>query len=108
MNSIQIRDASDVTKFKKMRAIQQNYTQLKAKNEVPDGGIPQTDLMALARYYATYIVNDSRMPTVTVQTACPECPETVTYTNGQIVANGCEPCSGSSYQPSAFTQLFRS
>jgi hypothetical protein len=32
-----------------MRAIQQNYIQLQAKNQLPVGGIPQTDLMALAR-----------------------------------------------------------
>jgi hypothetical protein len=108
-NAVQIRDASDVTAFKKMRAIQQNYVQLKAKQQLPLGGIPQSDMMALARRNATYIVNDSRLATVTAQAGCPECTDTVTYTGGQIVAYSCSTtCSeGNSYQPDTFQDLYR-
>lgn len=108
-NAVQIRDASDVTTLKKMRATQQNYIQLSAKNQLPKGGISHEDMMALARTNATYIVNDSRLATVISQAAYPDVVDGVLYTGGQIVSFSCSlTCSaGNSYQPLIFQNAYR-
>lgn len=108
-NAIQLRDASDVTTLKKQRAIQRNYEQLQDKNQLPIGGIPHSDLMAVARYGATYIPTDSLIPTVLGQnTSCALCPNSVSYETSEIVSEHCgSNCNGSSFQLEQYVKLFR-
>jgi len=109
MNAIQLRDASDITEFRKKRAIQQNYVQLRSKNQLPIGGISHEHLMALARTNAMYIPANSLVAVVNAQAACPSCKDSVIYTAGQVVSYGCSTtCSGgSSYTPETFVNNFR-
>ena len=104
-NAIQLRDSSDVTTMRKNKAIQQNYNQLLAKNTFPLGGIPNSDLLRVARRDALYIPYDSLIATVTFQPSCPECPNIVTYTTTQIAVRQCNNCSGSSIQTYPFQQV---
>ena len=104
-NALQLRDASDVTTFRKQRAIIQNYNQLADKNISPIGGIPHEDLMAVARYGATYIPASSVLTTVVANLS--GVVQEVTYSTTEIAARPCISCSGSSYQPLHFTKVFR-
>jgi hypothetical protein len=103
-NAIQLRDSSDVTTFHKNRALYQNYNQLKAKNQLPIGGISHNDFMGVARQNAMYIPTDSMIAIVTEQADCPICVNDVTYVTTEIVAVSCsEDCSsGPSYQPGVY------
>uniref|UniRef100_A0A6C0I611 Uncharacterized protein n=1 Tax=viral metagenome TaxID=1070528 RepID=A0A6C0I611_9ZZZZ len=104
-NAQQLRDSSDVTTFRKQRAIIQNYKQLEGKGQLPIGGIPHEDLMAVARYGATYIPASSIMSTVLELSGD---VQTLQYSTTEIAARSCSiQCSGSSYQPSLFIQEFR-
>jgi hypothetical protein len=103
-NAIQLRDASDVTTFKKQKALYRNFTILQGKDQVPLGGISHTDLMGYARTRATYIPADSLVATVTAQADCPACVNSVEYSTTAIVApvcvSGC--ASGGSYAPNYY------
>lgn len=90
-NTIQIRDSSDYTTFLKQRGILQNYVQLFAKSQFPNGGIPQSDRMAVARVDAAYIPTDSIVPLVIAQSSFPNSPNEVTYSTSEIVAVSCNP-----------------
>lgn len=106
-NAAQIRDASDVIRYKKNRAIYQHYVQLEAKNQLPIGGIPHEHLMAIARANDLFIPASSILPTVTVQSGCPECQNTVTYATGQTAAAKCNTCNpGGNYMPETYTNRF--
>jgi hypothetical protein len=105
-NAIQLFDASDVTRMKKNRALYQNYVQLAAKQQLPVGGIPHEDLMAVARYGATYIPAESLTATVVEQANCPACPNTVQWNTTEIAVQPCAVCEGSSYQPGFYRELF--
>ncbi len=106
-NAVQIRDASDIIKYKKDRAIYQHYVQLEAKGQLPIGGIPHEHLMALARANDTFIPMNSIVPKVTVVASCPECSNTVTYATGQTSASNCASCSpGGNYMPETYTNRF--
>jgi len=109
-NAIQLRDASDVTTFRKNRSLYQNYVQLAAKNTTPIGGIPHNDLMAVARYTATYIPMGSLIPQTISEAACPDCTNNVEYITTEIAAVSCSAsCSGSaSYQPLIYPTTFKS
>lgn len=98
-NAMELRDASDVTTFRKQRATIQNYYQLTSKGQMPVGGISHTDLMNIARYGATYIPTSSL---TVIQTTSSE----FVYNTTEIVAQPCVSCSGSSYEPLFFTQVF--
>lgn len=102
-NAQQLRDSSDVTTFRKQRALVQNYKQLEGKGQLPIGGIPHEDLMAVARYGATYIPDSSIMSTVVDVSG----RQTLVYSTTEIGARACIQCSGSSYQPFHFIQEFR-
>ena len=106
-NAIQIRDASDVTTFKKQKALYRNFETLKARNELPIGGISHTDLMGFARTRATYIPADSLVATVTAQADCPACTNTVTYSTTAKVASVCVTgcATGGSYAPNYYQQI---
>lgn len=103
-NAIQLRDASDVTTFKKQKALYRNFTNLQEKDQVPLGGISHTDLMGYARSRATYISADSLVATVTAQADCPSCTNNVTYSTTATVApvcvSGC--VTGGSYAPNYY------
>jgi hypothetical protein len=103
-NAIQLRNASDVTTFRKQRAVIQNYKQLEGKGQLPIGGIPHEDLMAVARYGATYIPDSSILATVVELSGD---VQTLQYSTTQIAATSCIQCSGSSYQPFQFISQFR-
>jgi hypothetical protein len=105
-NAIQLRDASDVTTFRKHRAIQQNYFQLKGKGILPVGGIPHEDLISIARYGATYIPRDSLTGTVGSKDAITQ-SNVVIYSTNEIVATSCISCSGSSYQPNMYIKKIK-
>ncbi len=106
-NAIQLFDASDVTRLKKNRAIYQNYVQLATKQQLPLGGIPHEDLMAVARYGAAYIPAESLTATVINQGDCPTCPNVVQWNTTEIAVVSCSSgCSQSSYQPNFYQQLF--
>lgn len=109
-NAVQIRDASDLTTYKKNRAIYHNYEQLQAKNQLPKGGIPATDLMGLARTNGTFIPTDSILANVVGPPDCPTCFNDVQYFTTEVLATACDPsCSQSfSYRPGAFINYFRS
>ncbi len=109
-NAIQIRDASDLTTYKKNRAIYHNYDQLQAKAQLPKGGIPAADLMGLARTNATFIPTDSILSNVVGPADCPTCFNDVTDFTTQIIATACDPsCSTAfSYRPMEFIKYFRS
>ena len=100
-NAIQLRDASDITTFRKQRAIQHSYRQLKDKGMLPVGGIPHEDLMAMARYGATYIPANSLTGTI-VGTNPATQSNVVLYSTNEIVATPCIECSGASYQPNMY------
>ena len=102
-NAQQLRASSDVTTFRKQRALIQNYKQLEGKGQLPIGGIPHEDLMAVARYGATYIPSSSILSTVLDVSG----RQSLLYFTTEIAARSCETCSGSSYQPFHFIQEFR-
>jgi hypothetical protein len=106
-NAIQIRDASDVTTYKKQKALYRNFETLKARSGLPIGGISHTDLMGFARTRATYIPADSLVATVTAQADCPSCTNSVSYSTTATVApvcvTGC--ASGGSYAPNYYQAL---
>jgi hypothetical protein len=107
-NAIQIRDASDVTTYKKQKALYQNFKALKARSELPLGGISHTDLMGYARVGAQYIPTDSLVATVTAQADCPACMNTVSYSTTNLVAGICSTSgctSGSSYAPGLYQSV---
>ena len=107
-NAVQIRDASDVIKYKKDRAIYQNYVQLDAKAQLPIGGIPHEHYMAIARANDTFIPASSLIPKITALSSCGTCPNVVSYTVGQTLAitcsGGCTP--GGNYMPETYTNRF--
>lgn len=107
-NAVQIRDASDVIKYKKDRAIYENYVQLQAKSQLPIGGIPHEHLMAVARANDTFIPMSSIIPTITAISSCGTCPNTVTYITGQTIAvtcsSGCTP--GGNYMSETYIDRF--
>lgn len=106
-NAVQIRDASDITEYKKKRAIYQHYVQLQAKNQLPIGGIPHEHLMAIARANDLFVPASSILPKVTANSSCPECQNTVTYTTGQTAAAKCNTCNpGANYMPETYTNQF--
>lgn len=86
-NSIQLRDASDITTYKKNRAIFQSYNILLTKNQLPIGGIPHEHLMAIARANDNFIPASSLLPTIT---ATGPVTNTVSYRTSEIVANTCD------------------
>jgi len=100
-NAIQLRDASDITTFRKQRAIQHSYRQLKVKGMLPIGGIPHEDLMAMARYGATYIPTNSLIGTVASIEPITQ-SNVVLYSTTEIAVTSCIQCSGSSYQPNMY------
>jgi len=102
-NAIQLRDASDVTRAKRERGTIQNYQQLASNMQLPLGGIPHTDLMYLARYYATYIPTDS-LRSVAITNASGYLTGT-NYVTTEIAIYSCSDCSGSSYQNSYYQTL---
>lgn len=103
-NSVQIRDASDITKFKKDRAIYQNYVQLSAKGQIPVGGISHNDLMSVARKNVQFIPMSSILPTVTAYSYT---GNTVTYSTSEIAAPSCDPsCVGGAYMPDTYPNTF--
>ncbi len=106
-NAIQLRDSSDVTTYKKQKALYQNFQILKAKDQLPLGGISHTDLMGYARTRATYIPADSLVATVTAQADCPSCTNTVEYSTTSIAAPVCVAgCpSGGSYAPGYYQNI---
>lgn len=109
-NAIQIRDASDLTTYKKNRAIYHNYEQLKAKTQLPMGGISSQDLMGIARTNATFIPANSILVNVVGPADCPVCLNDVSYFTTQIIATSCDiDCSQAfSYRPGEFIKYFRS
>jgi len=100
-NAIQLRDASDITTFRKQRAIQHSYRQLKDKGILPVGGIPHEDLMAMARYGATYIPAHSLIGTVGSINPLTQ-SNVVLYSTTEIAVTSCIQCSGGSYQPNMY------
>jgi hypothetical protein len=88
--AIQIRDASDVTTFKKQKAIYNNYVHLQDKSTLPIGGISHNDLMAVARHAATFIPANSLKATVSTTSTDPERKlNTVSYSVTQIISQNC-------------------
>jgi len=57
----QLRDSSDVTTMLRQQAILQNYRTLHDKNSSPVGGIPATDLYAMAHTTGAYAPMSSMM-----------------------------------------------
>lgn len=106
-NSIQLRDSSDITTFKKNRAIYQNYIQRQAKGVLPIGGIPHEDLMAVGRIGAQYIPTDSLATVVTAQADCPSCTNTVTYATTEIAAKACRCNASVPYDKRQYSAVFR-
>lgn len=105
-NSIQLRDASDVIKFRKDRSIHQNYIQLEAKNQIPIGGIPHEHLMAVARTNVQFIPMSSILPKIT---AISPIGNTVTYITSEIAALKCDlTCEGGAYMPETYRENFYS
>ena len=105
-NSVQIRDASDVIKFRKDRSIYQHYVQLEAKNQIPIGGIPHEHLMAVARTNVQFIPTSSIIPKIT---AVSSTGNTVTYSTSEIAAPKCdEACVGGAYMPETYRENFYS
>jgi hypothetical protein len=109
-NAVQIRDASDLTTYKKNRAIYQNYVQLQAKSQLPIGGIPAEHLMGVARTNATFIPTDSILANVVGPADCPTCFNEVEYFTTQVIATPCDlSCANAfSYRPQEFIKYFRS
>ena len=109
-NAIQIRDASDLTTFKKNRAIYQNYIQLQTKSQLPKGGISSEDLMGIARTNATYIPTDSILSYSIHNQECAVFNIEVADYTTQIIATPCDiNCSSAfSYRPTEFIKYFRS
>jgi hypothetical protein len=90
-NTIQIRDSSDYTTFLKQRGVVNSIRQLYLNSQFPNGGIPQSDRMAVARFEAAYIPTDSVVPLVIAQSSFPNSPNEVTYSTSEIVAVSCNP-----------------
>lgn len=107
-NAVQIRDASDVIKYKKDRAIYENYVQLEAKSQLPIGGIPHEHYMAIARANDTFIPASSIIPKITAVSSCGSCPNTVSYVTGQTIAVTCSAdCTpGGNYMPETYIGRF--
>ena len=115
--AIQIRDASDITTFKKQKAIYNNYVQLQDKGTLPIGGISHNDLMAVARHAGTFIPANSLKATVSTISTDPERKlNTVSYNITQIISQNClSDLSGTScfgaegypYQKEMYTDMFR-
>jgi hypothetical protein len=106
---MQIRDASDLTTYKKNRAIYHNYDILKYKSQLPKGGIPAEDLMAVARANATIIPTNSILANVVGPADCPTCFNDVSYFTTEVIATTCSAsCVAFSYRPGEFIQYFRS
>jgi hypothetical protein len=104
-NAVQIRDASDITKYKKDRLIYQNYVQLNAKVQLPIGGIPHEHLMAIARANDSFIPTSSLIQTVTARTSSG--PNTVLYAVGQTIADKCNNCTpGGNYMVETYSDKF--
>jgi hypothetical protein len=103
-NAFQLRDASDITTFKKNRAIYQNYVQLESKGQLPIGGISHEHLMAVARTNVQYIPMSSIAPTITALTPT---GNTVTYATTEVAADRCDPsCGGGAYMPETYRDNF--
>jgi hypothetical protein len=109
-NAIQIRDASDLTTYKKNRALYQNYLQLQSKSQLPMGGISSEHLMGVARTNALVIPTNSILPDIIGPPSYPTCFNDVHYYTSQIIATACDQtCSSAfSYRPTEFIKYFRS
>lgn len=104
-NAVQIRDASDITKYKKDRLIYQHYVQLQAKSQLPVGGIPHEHLMAVARANDRFIPTSSILPTVTASGVT---SNVVSYNTSQVIATTCDPTcsSGGAYMAETYPNEF--
>jgi hypothetical protein len=68
----QIRDASDVTAMIRQRGITRSYQLLRNKGLAVQGGIPQTDLIAMAHTVGAYAPANSTMDVSFSE--CATCP----------------------------------
>jgi hypothetical protein len=68
----QIRDASDVTNMMKQIGLTRNYELLRARGLAVQGGIPQSDLLAMAHTVGAYAPMNSTMDVSFSE--CSTCP----------------------------------
>ena len=68
----QIRDASDVTSMMKQIGLTRNYELLRARGLAVQGGIPQSDLLAMAHTVGAYAPMNSTMDVSFSE--CSTCP----------------------------------
>ena len=90
-NAVQIRDASDLTTYKKRGFALHNYNQLNTKNQKPKGGIPHADLMDFGFARTAAIPAGSILTNIIGPAGCPLCFNQVTTLTTEIVSDGCTP-----------------
>jgi hypothetical protein len=101
-NAVQIRDASDLTTYKKRGLMVQNYNQLSAKDQKPKGGIPHYDLMNFGFARTPAIPAGSILTNIIGPPGCPLCFNQVEVLTTEIISEGCSPACEAPYSPESY------